>query len=91
MSEQTTPEVMIDGIRYVPAKQVVLNREQVLRLLVEEYMGEEPEKPLEWFERMAQELYVWVDEDPGSEDDETSTIAGLLDRLALERIKVEDD
>ena len=71
--------VVIDGVKYVPAKEVVVNREMILRALVELFSGDESNQSMEWFERQAKDLAIrvtdmlWVD---------SVTVSDFLDRLA---------
>jgi len=71
--------VVIDGVKYVPAKEVVVNREVLLRALVELFWGDEATQSMEWFERQAKDLAIrvtdmlWVD---------SVTVSDFLDRLA---------
>jgi len=52
--------VVIDGVKYVPAKEVVVNREVLLRALVELFWGDEAIQSIEWFEKEASTLAIMV-------------------------------
>ena len=52
--------VVIDGVKYVPAKEVVVNREVLLRALIGLFWGDESSQSVEWFEKEARGLAIKV-------------------------------
>lgn len=75
-------KVTIDGIEYVPAGSVIVNRTILLKALIEEYFGSRGES-LDWYEREAKNLWVHVT-DTG--DDYLPTVSEFLDSLASRSI-----
>ena len=74
--------VYIDGEKYLPAKEVVVNREQFLKLLVDEFGLWNGQS----YEEAAQSLWVCVCDDPFEDyAPDNPTIAQLLDKLGDER------
>lgn len=76
----TTKEVIVDGVRYVPAREVVINREQLLRGLVDIVWGKGTVEDLAWFEEQASELFIDITEE---ETDYNQSILQFVDELAL--------
>jgi len=84
---QEAYEVMINGIKYVPAKTVVINRELLIRKLLEEFHGPIEDKNQEWIENEAKESWLYViDTIIANSVDMTKyakTISDFVDDLAI--------
>ena len=75
-------DVLIDGMLYVPAKTVIVDRRRLLRGLVEVFWGPEPNESDEWFEEQAKSLWVGVRDDDGSGGVSVSEFLDDLVRIA---------
>jgi hypothetical protein len=54
------PNVIIDGVRYVPVGETIVNRDILLRALAENFWGSLGNIPPEEIEEKAKDLYIQV-------------------------------
>ncbi len=73
--------MVIDGVKYVPAREVVVNSEMILRALIEWWWGDTSDKDVGWLEDSAKSLALFVT-DSYTEDEYAHTVAEFVDSLA---------
>lgn len=76
-----TPEVIINGVRYVPVMDSTPTAKQIATALIERYMGKFKEAD---FDRLSHELQVYVGED-SNEPSVAETVAEIIAVMDRER------
>ncbi len=72
-------EIFINGVRYVPAKTVIINAHEILKVLVEQYMGATDDDKVD---RLSDELWVVITESPEGYN-EPPTVKEIIERMTL--------